>query len=405
MQVMKNTQLFSFGAPVTGNDLVGRGQDIQRILQDLRGGQSLFLPGPRRIGKSSVVLECLGRLKKEKFDTSYVDLMGVNSIRELANEIAAAVIATDNRKLRRLMRRISTKIGDLLKIKEFKIAYREFEAVAILRDQQTPELEALKASFDLLKHMQKKRRHKLICAFDEFGEVNSLDRQLTKIMRSKFQLHKNVTYLFSGSQESILSQMFSNPKEPFYGFAKEVHLSPIKRQAFAHYIQQKLKKEKITISDDMAYELCSWTAAHPFYTKVFANHLYEYVVMHNISTIDQKSTLDQAYRKAFESLKNDLERLWMELGTGVTRQVCIFLALENNQKIFAKDGLKGEIETTRIAQSLRTLESKGIIRKIQPGQYNFVNHFLKEYIFSLYDPNYEKRYLKPKTSPVPSTIA
>lgn len=393
---MRKMQLFSFGAPVVGHDLIGRDNDIERMLSDLRGGQSLLLPGPRRIGKSSVVLECLRRLKLEGFDTAYVDLMSVNSIRELANEIAAAVIATDNRRLRRLMRRISTKIGDLLKIQEFKVAYRQFEAVAVLRDRQTPEQEVLNVSFDLLEKVPKIRKRKLICAFDEFGEVSALGDRLTKNMRSKFQLHKEVTYLFSGSQESILNQMFADPKEPFYGFAKEVHLSPILRSDFARYIQQKFKKVKIMITDEMANELCFWTATHPYYTKVFANHLYEYVVMRNISRIDQESILHEAYGKAFESLRNDLERLWAELGSGVTRQVCAYLALhEANQKIFTKEGgLKEEIETARIAQSLRTLESKGIIRKVQPGQYTFVNHFFKEYIYFLYDSTYAKRHLK-----------
>ncbi len=391
---MATYQLFPYGTPVTGKNLIGREEDINNILNDLRGGQSLILPNPRRTGKTSVILESLKRLRKEGFYTTYIDLSSAYSPSDLAQEIASAIVGTKNKRLKKLMRSLSTKIKELLQFEEFKVAYKDFELIAVIRDPNASENDILKASFDLIDQYAIKRKKKLICAFDEFGEINAIDPQILKIMRAKLQHHQNSTYIFSGSQESIIKKVFSNPNEPFYGFAKEIHLGSLDIEDFATYIISTLKNENMQISDDSAFELCRWTATHPYYTKVLANHVYEYALINNIKTIDT-STIHAGYRKGFLSLKNSLERVWSDLGRfRLAKQICFCLATQGSEKLFSKDGLKKNIDSARIAQALNQLETKGILRKIEAGKYRFENLFFEDYIRSLYDPSYYEQFLE-----------
>src|SRR5256885_8658280 len=59
---------FPVGGPVPSSDLVGRETYIRRIAERLEDGQHVLLAGPRRIGKTSLILEVLRRLRRRGAD-------------------------------------------------------------------------------------------------------------------------------------------------------------------------------------------------------------------------------------------------------------------------------------------------------------------------------------------------
>ena len=68
-----------------------------------------------------------------------------------------------------------------------------------------------------------KHRKKMICAFDEFGDVSKLDGdKIVKLFRSVIQNHKNTSCIFSGSYESVMNAMFIKKNAPFSRFARSV---------------------------------------------------------------------------------------------------------------------------------------------------------------------------------------
>ena len=385
---MKQKQIFPFGSPVTGSELIGRSGSIETILQELRGKQNLLLPGPRRTGKTSVILDGLERLSKEGYITAYIDISRVNTKKELAELIEQEVVAYKNKKLKKLLQATKTTIKELLKIKEFKFAYRNFEFLLSLREPNINEDQLLDQAFDFIDEYAGKLKKEIVCAFDEFGEVSTIDNNLIKKLRSKFQLQKHAVYIFSGSQESVLENIFSNPKEPFFGFAKQITLPKIDISIFSKYLHQQFHKANIKISDDNSRELCFWMNTHPYYTKVLANAVYEYAVINKIDSID-RNVMDAGYYKAFLNLKPLLESLWNELGSvsRFTRNVCVYMALNIPERIFSKNGLKKDVESARIAQAIRTLEKKGVIYKVERGVYGFENMFFKLYIEYLHSPS------------------
>ena len=75
------------GSPVTGDDLFGRKKELERMESILSNpSNSILIPGPRRIGKSSLVKEFI-RIQKGKYKIIYFELEGKNSILELCSDI------------------------------------------------------------------------------------------------------------------------------------------------------------------------------------------------------------------------------------------------------------------------------------------------------------------------------
>lgn len=76
------------GPPVTGDDFVGRINEINRAVSILEQGNSLLLASPRRVGKSSFSQKMLDVFAERGYKTVYIDLQGVGSEQEFGDCLA-----------------------------------------------------------------------------------------------------------------------------------------------------------------------------------------------------------------------------------------------------------------------------------------------------------------------------
>src|SRR6266850_77778 len=83
---------FPVGGPVPSADLVGRETYIRRIGERLADGNHVLLAGPRRIGKTSIILEVARRLRRKGALTAYVDCLGATDIRGLGERLVDALL-------------------------------------------------------------------------------------------------------------------------------------------------------------------------------------------------------------------------------------------------------------------------------------------------------------------------
>ena len=125
-------QLFPYGKPVTGDDLIDREEIIGEIVRDVQGGQSLILASPRRYGKSSVVLESLARLSRMGLLTGYVDLFEKSSLSEFAEGIIETVLSNQTSRAKEILRMIKTNIGEFLRNIQFRHIWEDNEIVLSL---------------------------------------------------------------------------------------------------------------------------------------------------------------------------------------------------------------------------------------------------------------------------------
>src|SRR5438045_7228352 len=80
------------GGPGPAADLVGRETYLRRLTERLEDGQHVLISGPRRIGKTSIIIEALRRLRRHGSYTAYVDCLGATDIRGLGERLADAVL-------------------------------------------------------------------------------------------------------------------------------------------------------------------------------------------------------------------------------------------------------------------------------------------------------------------------
>lgn len=108
--------------------------------------------------------------------------------------------------------------------------------------------------------LSESKKRLLIC-FDEFQMAKDLDgADLIAEMRTAFQRHDMITYVFMGSETGILNELFGSPREKFFNSAVKFHLGPIAREAFTRFIQEKFAMRDISVSVDVCGAIYRWGA-------------------------------------------------------------------------------------------------------------------------------------------------
>lgn len=366
-------RLFPTGVPVLGKDLVGRNKEKERIKQLLRSGQSVVLYGPRRIGKTSLALTVLDELKEEKFFVGHADIFESATLSILSQRIVETTLA--NKKLAQTIRSLKDGLSAAISKIEIKNVVNDFEWILKFAESESREYDLFSSSLDFPEQFSGKNSKHMIMFIDEIGDIDKFNgNDFIKLMRSKFQLHKHVTYLFAGSHESVIKNVFIKKTGPFYRFAQLSQVSAIDKVSFITFIKSKFKEVNLDIEETALDTLLELTKGHPYYTQLLCRELYFYA-------LSQKKIIDG---KAVEIAIDEVIRveelyfstLWEEVSKN-SAQVTVLLAIvENKTSLFRKD-LKKKVNVTR---TLKQLIKRGIVRKNENSQYEFTDPLFKEYI-------------------------
>jgi AAA+ ATPase superfamily predicted ATPase len=365
-------RLFLTGVPVTGKDMVNRDKELKELKTLIEMGQSVVIVSPRRYGKTSLILETLNRLKDRVF-TVYIDLFRITDKIQFAEAIINGVFS--NKKLPDLVKKIKESWIELLKKVEFKVVLENFEATLKLLTGGDNE-ELLNHALELPEEFSKRYGKPIIVAFDEFGDVTRLNGdKLLKRMRSYFQLHKNAIYIFSGSQETLMNNIFTEKKAAFYKFARIMTLTPIDKSAFKNYISSKFHSVGITIMQDSLDFLLEKTGCHPYYTLKVCQTLY-LVTKGERKVIDLK-TAEESFYLSFLSERAYLDEIWEKIKS---KKYLSEVIRAVSQDVSPYEALKGKVERQYIYNALTTMEDMGLIHKVTRGNFRLIDPFLKEYL-------------------------
>jgi uncharacterized protein len=337
----------NIGKPVSGEHFIGREKEMMDLVQYLRTGQSVVLIAPRRFGKTSLMLECLASLKHKGLYTLFVDVFATPSLQKLSVKITEGVLS--NRKLDLAFRKFRENIRDLLKNVEFKQVVEKHEYILTFGQNQQDEWKTLEDSIDFIERFAADNRKKIVCGFDEFGDLNKLDgKDIIKLFRSKIQLQKNVSYIFSGSYESVMNQMFTSSKSPFYRFARVIYLGGIDPVDYREYFNKLLSANNISISTQLIDQILLFTHGHPYYTNLFLRE-----IIHYYQVVMQKEPVGFSLLlgRIVDMEKSYLDKAWEEISSRKEERAVI-LALAAGNSPYTSIDLK-KINVTRALTKLK----------------------------------------------------
>jgi len=191
-----NPKLFPVGKPVLSEDIVDRDDFIASLVLRLSEGQSVMLAGPRRIGKTSLALEVLQRLKNNGFYIVAVDLFRVGTKQDLAEVVVKGCFA-NRTGARALLAYFTESAKKLVSSVRLSVELEDFRVEFGLPHLTEDEEEILKHALELPEKLALRDGKKIVILFDEFQEASSIAGPgIYKLMRAYFQAQQHTTYFF-----------------------------------------------------------------------------------------------------------------------------------------------------------------------------------------------------------------
>lgn len=250
---------FKFGTDVDGEFFIDRTEELPKVRQMLAGHNHLVLISPRRYGKTSLVRKAILESGRPAVFVNVQMAVSASALAELLLKSFLSVHPWE--RFKESLKRFRAKPTFTYNI--------ETNGMEVSFDTSVKGTVALE---DVLNLMDEKSdpQNRLIVVLDEFQEIVNLEAGTDKLLRGIMQLHKNINYLFLGSEESMMTAIFEDIKSPFFHFGALMRLSRIPYDDFQRFLVDRLKAIRGDKSDDEARTILELTKCHPFYTQQLA---------------------------------------------------------------------------------------------------------------------------------------
>jgi hypothetical protein len=197
-------------------------------------------------------------------------------------------------------------------------------------------------------------------------------------MRSHFQTHRHVSYLFAGSRESTLRDMATRERSPFYKFGRIVSLGPIPPQEFAPFLQARFSHGGLRLTADVVEAILAAADDVPYNVQRLCHQVWALRAGRAAHVTERD--IREAIAGILEQDAPHLGAAWERLSLH-QRQVLQAIARSGGQKVFGREFLAAHRlgSHSSVQTSLRLLLKDQVLFKAN-GEYRFADPFFREWI-------------------------
>lgn len=369
---------FLYSGEASGENFWDRERERKELKRDIIDCQKVVVYSKRRMGKTSLVKEVLKNLSQNQFVTAYIDLYPTNSVEDFIDRYASGISQAVRGPLDRALM-------------EIKSILKSFTPALTVDDEGKPVFKIdfgrkvkkeslLDEVLDAFPAYCGKKGKQGVLVLDEFQQIASYDKKIKieATIRSHFQGHNDVSYIFLGSKKHLLMEIFSAPNRPFYHSAKMFPLEDIERKTAIECVMKRFVKTKCKISPCIAEFLVGQAENNIYYTQKLSHAVWN-IAIANDRVVDEKR-VEEAFRSIV--LENaDYFRSMCELLTQHQLGALKVAAnLKYGDKVFSKDFLKDHNwQRDSLKQALDALVDKDIMSR-DNGFYKIDDIFFRNWL-------------------------
>ncbi len=361
---------FEYSNVVIGAAFCNRSSEQNLLLEFIKSSQNVLIYSHRRTGKSSLIKQVFKNIEdqKLKIGTLYIDLYGTTSDKEFITRAFQQLSSLESN---------TDKLLGLIKSSVNQLSLKLTIDPETGKTTVSPSFNAadekiiLRNFMDLLDKFSKKK--KIVVVFDEFQEISKYENasSFEKELRSSIQLHSNICYIFSGSQQHILTSMFSSQERAFYQQAASFPLREIETEHYTSWLKKIFEEGKKTLRSEDIELIVERFANHPMYIQLFCFFLWV-ELRHNRW---QKNTIDKIERRMIMQKHLEYQTLWDNLSINQKKTLKLILRNDGKNLFSAKSLVNVNIKTPSVVtRCLNSLTEKEII--VKNGKY-----FIQDILF------------------------
>lgn len=250
-----------------------REAETEKLMSTLHGERNVTLIAPRRMGKTGLIQHVFNRFAATDKDVKcfYIDIFATKNLEQLvqllANEIIGKLDTVSQAALRNIQAFFSSfrptlTLDELTGIPTFSL------------DIQPSEREAsLKRIFEYMKASGKR----CYVAIDEFQQILSYPEKGTEaLIRSYIQFLPNVYFIFSGSRQHMMQEMFLSANRPFFQSSMVMSLQPIDEAKYLSFANKMLHQDERRIDADTFHYIYDVSQGITWYIQSILHGIYDH---------------------------------------------------------------------------------------------------------------------------------
>lgn len=250
-----------------------REQETRTILDALHNGRNVTLTAPRRMGKTGLIRHVFYRLKELQPDiaTFYLDIYSTQSLGDFVRLFAGTVLGQLDSAPQKALSRISRFVRSCRPV----FTFDELTGVpkVTIDVASTEEENTLKEIFEYLGSSEKR----CYVAIDEFQQIAEYqEKGVEALLRSHIQFLPNVNFIFAGSRQHLMQEMFTSSKRPFYQSTQLLTIGPIQQDEYAGFATGHFAAHGVKLPQEVFNTIYEKYEGHTWYVQCLLNRLYGY---------------------------------------------------------------------------------------------------------------------------------
>lgn len=274
---------FNYGRELGPHELADREHEVQEATRVILEGGKLFLIGPRRYGKTSIIRVAELRAIEAgalvlRYDVSAFPGIDVLTARIATDAAAAFAAGTD-----RVVRVVKNLFGALRPTVSVDVNSGAptitFEGGSVGRGGPVPLLADVLNGIEAAA-MKRKRRVGVV--FDEFQEIVEMGaaaagggEKVEQQIRAAVQRHKHVGYIFAGSKTQMLIEMTTTHGRAFFNLGDKRFIGPVPRTDFSGLLERGFTMGNIQVADGALVTILDLAEDVPYTVQLLARACWD----------------------------------------------------------------------------------------------------------------------------------
>ena len=254
------------------NYFCDRTEETEKVISNLKNGRNLTLVSPRKIGKTGLIKHAFQQIKETEPDAVciYTDIFHTHDQHDLAQTLGKAIIQEQLFRSKNAVNKVLRFFSMWRPTISFDpITGSPTVSVSMERTQAGHTIDSI---FQYLKNCGKE----VFFAIDEFQTIADYREQGTEaLLRSHIQFIHNTHFIFSGSRQHLMYEMFGSPKRPFYQSTAMLSLQPLHKEIYYDFANRFFTNRGGSFSEQVFQDLYQQFDGYTWYMQSVLNRLYE----------------------------------------------------------------------------------------------------------------------------------
>lgn len=349
-----------------------RKAESSTILEALYNGRNITLIAPRRMGKTGLIHHVFYQLKEQKSDvvTLYMDIYSTQSLGDFVRLFANTVLG----QLDSVPQKALNRIGQFIRSCRPVFTFDEITGTPKVTVDVSPTEEecTLKEIFDYLGSSEKR----CYIAIDEFQQIAEYpEKGVEALLRSYIQFLPNVNFIFAGSKQHVMQEMFTSSKRPFYQSTQLLTIGTVNRDEYADFAMAHFAKNNLQLPREVFDAIYDKFDGHTWYIQNLLNRLYGYnrdVEMASITYAMEQIVAEQSY--SYADLLKAYPAGHVRLLKAIAQEGCVKEVLAGN--FISKHKLRA---ASSVSSALKKLVANELVYQTTDG-YIIYDRFMGEWL-------------------------